>query len=75
VVEAAKNGRFNDAAVGVRGPSWSGRDLLGEPLTLSVAVEVARVVGENAFDRIRGTFRSCASKMAMCSGLSGVSTT
>jgi hypothetical protein len=50
VVEAPKDGGFNDASVGVRGPSWSCRDLLGEPLMRSIGVEVARVVGENTFE-------------------------
>jgi hypothetical protein len=49
-MEAAKDGRFDDAAVRVRGPRRSRRDLLGEPLMRSVGVDVARVVGENAFE-------------------------
>ena len=32
VVEAPKDGQFDDAAIGVRGPRRFCRDLLGEPL-------------------------------------------
>ena len=49
-MEAPKDGRFDDAAVGVRGPRQSCRDLLSESLMRSVAVEVSRVVGPNPFE-------------------------
>jgi hypothetical protein len=49
-MEAPEDGRFDDAAVGVRGLRRSCRELLGEPLMRSVGVEVARVVGSNPFE-------------------------
>ena len=49
-MESSEYGRLDDAAVGVGGRGDAARDLLREPLMRTLSVEVAGIVGEQAFE-------------------------